>query len=78
MQMSDYVARHTWKEIVPNQHAEQHKVVDDALHIKSEWQCVGLELQLEVLSQQAHLEEDERLLTGVFENFPGGTPPAAP
>ena len=46
----------TWKEIIPNQHAEQDKIVDDTLHIEWEWQCIILELQLQVLSQQADLQ----------------------
>lgn len=40
------VAGNTWKEIVPNKHAEQHEIIDHTLQIKSEWQCVAFELQL--------------------------------
>ena len=40
------VTWHTWQKIIPNQHAEQDKIIDDALHIEGKWQCVAPELQL--------------------------------
>ena len=49
--------RLTWQKVVADQHAEQHEVVDDAFQIVFEAQDFRwlLELELQVVPQQAHL-----------------------
>ena len=49
--------RLTWQEVVADQHAEQHEVVDDALQVILEAQDFRwlLKLELQVVPQQAHL-----------------------
>ncbi len=37
--------RRAWQEVVADEHAEEHKVVDDALHVKPERQRQPLKLQ---------------------------------
>ena len=60
------LAMHTWQKIIPDEHAEQDKVINDALHVEGKWQHIVSELQLQVLSQKPNLEQDETLLTRVL------------
>ena len=59
---SSGIAR-TGQEVVADEHAEQHEVVDNPLQVELERQCAGggLELQLQVIPQQPNLEQDEML-----------------
>jgi len=74
----DVVCRHTWQKIISNQHAEEHKIVDDTLHIEGKWKGIVSEFQLQILPQQPNLEQNEAILTGVLQNLPGGSASAAP
>ncbi len=74
----DVVCRHTGQKIISNQHAEEHKIVDDTLHIVGKWKGIISEFQLQIFPQKANLEQNEALLTGILQNLSGGAAPAAP
>lgn len=46
------LAKHTWQEVVANEHAEKDKVVHDALQVVPERRRAALELQAQVVPQQ--------------------------
>ena len=58
----------TGQEVVANQHAEEHEVVDDTLQVEFKGQGAGRgpELQLQVIAHQPDLEQDEVLSPRVF------------
>ena len=68
----------TWQEVVPNQHAQEHKVVHDAFNIHRKGSLEGRELKLPVLLKEADLwqlwrKRDEKdKATGVWPH-PMGT-----
>ena len=69
--------RHTWQKIIPNQHAEEHKIIDDTLHIVGKRKGIINEFQLQILPQQPNLEQNEALLTGILQDLSGRAAPAA-
>ena len=48
-----------WQEIVANEEAQEHKVVDQSLQIKDKWKLQIFELQVEVLAYDGELDELE-------------------
>ena len=68
----------TWQEVVAHQHAEQHKIVDDALRVIGEALHAARKFSVQVVPQKADLEEDEVLGAGVVQGFARGAPAGAP
>ena len=48
----------TWKEVVPDEHAEEHEVVDDTfnVHLEVGGEDDGGELQIPILPQETNLK----------------------
>ena len=53
---------HTGQEVVADEHAEEDKVVDDALHVEREGRRHRLELQLQVVPHQPEQAQGSPLL----------------
>lgn len=59
----------TWQEVIADEHAEEHKVIHNALHIEGKWQRRLLEFQLEVIPHQPA----GNIAQGLITYWPGMT-----